>query len=229
MRLMAKFVTNAPRYRPIPPQAEHYFKLSERLARCSNIQLKLDVEAFDRVDNGLTQAIMLFTASSEATNSKNIIQTLERFSKELSTITNALDFIPSKYEMYPSLNDDIAFLIEKVLGREKLRECIKGLEVAKDGVARTLAKVTSTVPVKGRKDYVWYDVFVDTMRFAAEESDISLGVQDRVSPKLRTPFLGLVGAYEMCLPRGMRSPNREARAKRIETSLKRLERKKSAS
>ena len=222
---MAKFVTNVPRYRPIPPEAQHYFKLSDRLARWSSIRLKLDVEDFDRVDNGLVQAIMLYTASSEATNSKTILRRLERFSKELSTITNALGFIPDKYEMYPSLNDDIAFLIEKELGWEKLRECIKGLKIAKDGVQKTMAKVSGTAPAKGRKDYVWYDIFVDTMRFAAEESDISLGVQDRVSLKRRTPFLGLVGAYEMCLPRGMRSPNREARAKRIETSLKRFKKK----
>ena len=222
---MAKFITDVPRYRPPPLEADPYFKLINRLSRFSKIRLNLDDEGFDQLEGGLLQATMVYYARADATDSKEITKTLERFSKELRTIIDTLGYIPDKYEMYPSLNDDIAFLVQNELGRESLRECVKYLKTAKEGVEKALAKVTGTVTVKGRKDYIWYDIFVAIMRFAAEKSDISLNVQDRVSAKRRTPFLGLVGAYEMCLPRGMRSRNREARAKRIETSLKRLKQK----
>jgi hypothetical protein len=218
---MARFITNVPRYRPPPLEANPY-KLSDRLSRFSNIRLKLDDEGFERLEGGLIQATMVYYARAEATDSKELTQTLDRFSAELTTIIEALGYQPDKYEAYPSLNDDIAFLAQNELGWESLRECVKYLKITKEGVGKASAKVTGTVTVKGRKDYVWYDIFVDIMRFAAEKSNISLSVQDRVSPKRRTPFLGLVGAYEMCLPRGMRSLNRQARAKRIVTSLKRF-------
>ena len=88
---------------------------------------------------------------------------------------------------------------------------------------RAGADLTSASGPSGRPNIAWYDEFtrlvVDLARHAGEKTTIST---DRVSGERRGWILTVAEELEGFLPKPMRSPSPEARAKRLERSKRKI-------
>jgi hypothetical protein len=85
-------------------------------------------------------------------------------------------------------------------------------------------KVVKSIKIKGgRKPIDWYDDFTRILASIARKNKIPATiVVDRDSGKAKGPFLDLAAGFELLLYPLMRSPTREAMAKRLARSLKRI-------
>jgi hypothetical protein len=218
---MAKVLSKVYRKMHPPSEADRYFKMESRLRRFCNFHLNLDVNEHDQVDTCIGESILRFTLYESATDK----DTLHRRLKHISDMAKELQIALTScgpWEFDHSIEEDTSHFLVQQLGRKLADNIVGSLTMLHEAAIRSSQDVMTIKGKKGPPTFSWYDPFIFGMRLIAEKSEMSLSVQDRSSERMKTPFLSLVGVYEWCLLKEMWSPSRVARAKRIETSLKRL-------
>lgn len=222
---MAKVRVEVFRARHPPAVAEHYFKLANRLRRWLGIKISLTVADHDQIDTCLGQSVLDYILAETEFRSRELLKGLRACIASELTLINTLAFRGSKHDSERMLDEEILSLISARLPQEFFQSYAGNplqIERARSACADVIADLKTQKAKAGRKANEWYDPFAFGMWLIANWSGIGLSTQDRAGTKLRTPFLYLVSTYEMCLPKEMRSGSREARAKRIQVSLKRL-------
>jgi hypothetical protein len=109
--------------------------------------------------------------------------------------------------------------------REELEANLRALEDVEARCEGALALLAELPAQRGQPRLRWYDELVDLMMQVAELIGVKVTTAgDRSEDPYATPFTVLVFEAERVLPEGAWSPNLAACAKRIESSLKRLQR-----
>lgn len=225
---MGKVRVEVFRARHPPPVAKHYFKLANRLRRWLGIKISLMVADHDQIDACLGQAILDYILAETECRSRELHKGLRACIACELVLKKTLAFRGAKHDSERVLDEELLSLISAKLPVGFFRSYSGNplqIELVRSACADVISDLQTQIAKAGRKANEWYDPFVFGMWLVAVRTGIGLSTQDRVGARLRTPFLDLVGAYEMCLPKQMRSSSRVARAKRIQVSLKRLRNK----
>jgi len=130
---------------------------------------------------------------------------------------------------YLSTNEDFV-VPPSPLDDDRIGNLLSLSGVVKDACERALAELQSVRGKPGARPYDWYDEFVQLLLELARMADIDPVVKtDRVSGERLGPFIELALAFEQLLydvPKNpalsMRSSSRNACAKRLERSRRRL-------
>lgn len=222
---MAKIRTSVFRSRHPSTVAQHHYKLSNRLRKCLGIRTSLTVDEHDQIDTCLGQSILEYLLVESEFTSRELQRELRALLASETALKAVLSYKGTKYDDVRILEQEMLRLISAELPGDFFRSYTgepRQVELAHAACANVITALDKHKAKAGRKSNEWYDPFIYGMWLIAKWSKIGLSIQDRMGEKLRTPFLDLVGAYEMCLLKGMRSGSREARAKRIQVSLNRL-------
>lgn len=145
-------------------------------------------------------------------------------------IANALE--SHKANAHSSPLNDGRIVASSPLDDERIVSLLSLSRVVKDACERALAELNSVRGRSGRPPLGWYDEFVQLLLEFAHIAAIDPVVKtDRISGERTGPFIELALAFEQLLllyehPAGhsmsMRSPSRDACAKRLERSRSRL-------
>ncbi len=152
-------------------------------------------------------------------------------SEAVFRIVNALEGHKANAPSSP-LNDD-RIAPSSPLDDDRIVSLLSLSCVVKDACERVLAELNGVRGRSGRRAYDWYDEFVQLLLEFADIAAIDPVVKtDRISGERYGPFIELALAFEQLLllcdlplsgqPVSMRSPSREACAKRLERSRSRL-------
>jgi hypothetical protein len=100
------------------------------------------------------------------------------------------------------------------------REVVETISQACHVAARMLGSVKGK---RGRRSYHWYAQFTEILCDIACENGIQSSLEnDRITGKPKGRFIELAEGFERLFPREMRSPSREALAKRLSGPLRQL-------
>jgi hypothetical protein len=205
-------------------QVDHS-KLATRLHRFCGIELKGNEAFYSFLRVAIAGAVAEWHADRSSPAKREVAAVLKRISDELKFAETVLSHDYQNFEMTAIGDAGLRLRHEmKTHTAKEFRQDATTLKNLSKAAGRALAEVQGIASRAGAPTFDWYDRFIYAMVHVANASGVKITTQgDRTKLKRLTPFLAIVSVYEMCLPKGMRSRTREARASRISSSLKRVD------
>jgi hypothetical protein len=214
-------------------EEEQFRKIISKINRRFDVRLEASQEAYELFQDHIRFVAGRFWDELEAVDRKTVLERLTGLTEHVNAIKAQL--LPLREGLHEAADIEVVSLLTRAIDlahagqhprpREQLDISLKVVEALEDTCERALVLLSELPARRGRPSLGWHTELVSLMMKVAELLGIKVSTAgNRGEDPYATPFTVLVFEAERVLPDGAWSSNLAACAKRIESSLKRLQR-----
>jgi hypothetical protein len=213
-------------------EEEQFSTIIRKINKRFELRIESSGEAYELFQDRIRFVAGRFWEELEAVDRKSVLQRLTKLTTNVKSVGTQL--LPVRAGLHEPVDAEVVNLLIQAIDlahagqeprpRERLDISLKVVEGLENICDRALALARKLPAKRGRPSLGWHTELVSLMVRVAEQLGIKVSTAgDRGQDRYATPFTVLVFEAERVLPEAAWSANLATCAKRIETSLKRLQ------